>query len=69
VETITLQSKLLKFPLVSVIVLNYNGKRHLKTCLDSILRADYPNFEIILVDNASTDGSVEWVTKNYPHIK
>jgi len=54
------------FPLVSIVVINYNGKQHLKVCLDSLLRTDYPNFEIILVDNASTDGSVEWVTKNYP---
>lgn len=57
------------FPLVSIVVINYNGKQHLKVCLDSLLRTDYPNFEIILVDNASTDGSVEWVTKNYPQIR
>jgi GT2 family glycosyltransferase len=58
-----------KLPLVSIVVLNYNGIHHLKTCLDSLLRTDYPNFEIILVDNGSTDGSVEFVRKNYPMVK
>jgi len=58
-----------KYPLVSVVVLNYNGKHHLKTCLDSLLRTRYPNFEIILVDNGSTDGSVEFVQQNYPTVK
>jgi GT2 family glycosyltransferase len=58
-----------KYPLVSIVVLNYNGKHHLKTCLDSLLRTKYPNFEIILVDNGSTDGSVEFVQRNYPTVK
>jgi GT2 family glycosyltransferase len=57
------------YPLVSIIVLNYNGKQHLKTCLDSLLRTRYPIFEIILVDNGSTDDSVEFVAENYPMVK
>ncbi len=56
-------------PLVSIIVLNYNGKHHLKACLDSLLKTDYSNFEILLVDNGSTDGSVEFVTQNYPQVR
>jgi GT2 family glycosyltransferase len=58
-----------EYPLVSIVVLNYNGKHHLKTCLDSLLRTRYPNFELILVDNGSTDGSVEFVQQNYPSVK
>jgi GT2 family glycosyltransferase len=58
-----------EYPFVSVVVLNYNGKHHLKACLDSLLRTDYPRFEIILVDNGSTDGSVEFVQQNYPMVK
>lgn len=46
-------------PFFSVIVLNYNGKSLIEPCLSSLLNSDYPNFEIILVDNASCDGSVE----------
>jgi len=57
------------YPLVSIIVLNYNGKHHLKTCLDSLLKTGYPNFEVILVDNGSTDGSVEYVKENFPQVK
>jgi GT2 family glycosyltransferase len=58
-----------EYPFVSVVILNYNGKHHLKACLDSLLRTDYPRFEIILVDNGSTDGSVEFVQQNYPMVK
>lgn len=45
-------------PLVSIIILNYNGQRYLEKCLSSVLETTYPRFEIVLVDNASTDGSL-----------
>ncbi|HEX7468213.1 MAG TPA: glycosyltransferase family 2 protein, partial [Methanobacterium sp.] len=56
-------------PLISVIITNYNGKIHLKECLDSLERIDYDNYEIILVDNASVDGSVEFAKTILPTIK
>lgn len=56
-------------PRVSVIILNFNGKRFLKECLDSVLNQTYRNYQIILVDNGSTDGSVEFIEKNYSEVK
>ena len=55
-------------PKVSIIIINYNGKELLEKCLESLYKVDYDNFEIILVDNNSTDGTMEFVTKNYPSI-
>lgn len=46
-------------PLVSIVILNWNGKEHIDECLSSVLASNYPNFEVIVVDNASTDGSVD----------
>jgi len=57
-----------KIPLVSVIIVNYNGKTHLEECLSSLEKIDYKNYEIILVDNNSTDTSVEYVKNTYPSI-
>lgn len=46
-------------PQVSIIILNYNGHKFLENCLRSVLNSDYETFEVVLVDNASTDDSVE----------
>lgn len=42
---------------VAVIVVNWNGGPQLVECLDALMAQDYPDFEVIVVDNASTDGS------------
>jgi GT2 family glycosyltransferase len=54
---------------VTLLVLNYNGKKYLPLCLDSLLKTHYPRFEIIVIDNCSSDDSVEFVKKNYPSVK
>ncbi len=53
-------------PLVSVIVVNWNGKKYLADCLQSIRAQTFSDYEVILVDNGSTDGSVEWIRENFP---
>jgi O-antigen biosynthesis protein len=55
-------------PRVSLITVNYNGKHFLKPLLDSLLQQTYPSIEIVVVDNDSHDGSVEWLKENYPQI-
>ena len=57
--------------LVSVITVNYNGKRHLKHCFDSLYSLNYPKskIEIIMVDNGSIDSSIDFVEENYPKIR
>jgi GT2 family glycosyltransferase len=46
-----------------MIVVNYNGKACLRECINSLLHTDYPNFEILIVDNGSEDGSLESVRR------
>ena len=52
-------------PFVSVIILNFNGENYLERCLFSVLSTTYPNFEVIFIDNASTDSSLEKVEKGF----
>jgi GT2 family glycosyltransferase len=54
---------------ISIIIVTWNGLRHLQKCLPSIVASTYQNFEIVLVDNASSDGSIEFVEKKYPNVK
>jgi len=55
-------------PLVHVIVLNHDGKNHLEYCLPSLLATKYPNYRVLLVDNGSTDGSVEYTREKFPQV-
>ena len=55
-------------PSVSIIIVNYNGEELLKQCLNSLEKINFNSFEIIIVDNNSTDDSVDFITKNFPKI-
>jgi GT2 family glycosyltransferase len=50
---------------ISILIVNYNGKKWLENCFDSLLSQTYKNFEIIFVDNASLDESVEFIKNTY----
>ena len=58
-------------PSVSLVVLNWNGKHHLESCLGSLIALDYPEskLELILCDNGSSDGSVEFARARFPRVK
>lgn len=56
-------------PLVSVVVVSYNGRALLPACLESLRAQTYPNREILLVDNASTDDSVAWTRVYVPEAR
>ncbi len=54
---------------ISVIIITWNGKDLLKSCLGSLEKQIYKNFQIIVVDNGSKDKTLEFIKKNYPNIK
>lgn len=55
-------------PLVTVIIVNWNGQHHLEKCLDSLERQTFQEFDTVLVDNNSKDNSVDYVQQNYPSV-
>jgi len=56
-------------PTVSVVIINWNGKAHLARCLAALAAQTYRDFEVIVVDNGSTDGSVAFVREQYPAVR
>ncbi len=54
---------------VSVIIPNYNGKHFLAPCLDALKKQSVPDFEILVVDNGSSDGSCAFLAEQYPEVK
>jgi len=56
-------------PRVSIIIPNWNGARHLPTCLESLRRQTFRDFEVIVVDNGSTDGSLDLLARDYPEVR
>ena len=56
-------------PLVSIIVINYNGLKYCEDSFSSIRGLNYPNYEVIMIDNSSTDGSVACVREKFPEVR
>jgi len=56
-------------PVVSIVIINWNGREHLARCLASLEAQTYRDFEIIVVDNRSTDGSVSFVREHFPTVR
>lgn len=54
---------------VSVIILTWNGRRYLDDCLSSLAAQTFHDFETILVDNGSTDGSADYVRSEFPWVR
>lgn len=57
-----------RYPKVSVVVASYNGDRTLKACLESLRRLNYPDYEVILVDDGSTDSTPQIVAA-FPDVR
>lgn len=60
-----MQQKKVISPKVFVIILNYNGLDTIYECLNSVFKSNYNNFEVVVVDNDSTDGSFEMAKQNF----
>lgn len=56
-------------PLVSIVVVTFNEIDHIGASLDALMKQTYPNFEVIVYDNGSTDGTSEYVREHYPQVK
>jgi hypothetical protein len=56
-------------PRVTVVIPNWNGLRHLPECLNALAAQSFTNFGALLVDNASSDGSVAWVREHHPEVR
>jgi GT2 family glycosyltransferase len=58
-------------PRISVLILNYNGREHLEACLPTVVAQTYPRdrFQIEVIDNGSTDGSLDFVRATYPQVR
>ena len=56
-------------PKVFILILNWNGKNDTIECLESLKNINYPDYEITVIDNGSTDNSVQLIKHNFPEIK
>lgn len=56
-------------PLISIIIPHWNGKHHLDYCLNSLRSQTFTDFEVILADNGSTDGSQAYLRHHFPEVR
>ncbi|MEZ5286825.1 MAG: glycosyltransferase [Vicinamibacterales bacterium] len=55
-------------PSATILVLNYNGRHHLEACLSSLDAVAYPHASVTVIDNGSTDGSLEYLARHHPRV-
>jgi len=65
----SLELHILKKPRVSVLIVFHNGREQTLRCLESVSSLDYPNFNITVVDDGSTDGSSEAIARSFPDVR
>lgn len=56
------------WPAVAIVIVNWNGREHLETCLPAVFEQTYCSYQVVCVDNGSHDGSVEWMQARFPQI-
>lgn len=56
-------------PSVAIVILNWNGKKFLAEFLPTVLQSTYSNYQVIIADNGSTDGSIEFLQKTFPELR
>lgn len=54
--------------MISIIILTFNSMEYIKSCLDSVFSQDFSDFEVILVNNGSEDGTLSFIKENYPQV-
>lgn len=55
-------------PLVTIQIVTWNSKRHIGDCLKSIYAQTYRDFQVLIIDNASQDGTIDYIKKNFPMV-
>ena len=58
----------MNIPKITIIILNWNGKDDTLTCLSSVTNINYPNYALLLVDNGSSDGSIDAICSQFPDV-
>ncbi|GAO43115.1 glycosyltransferase family 2 protein [Flavihumibacter petaseus] len=56
-------------PRIAIVILNWNGRRHLENFLPTVIRHSHPHASIIVADNASSDDSVQWLQAHHPEVR
>lgn len=59
----------MSLPPVSIVIVSWNGRELLERFLPSVLATDYANFEVVVADNASTDGTADWLAEAHPSVR
>ena len=54
---------------MSIVILNWNGRKYLETFLPSVMASTYSNVRVVVIDNASSDDSISFLTVNYPAVE